>query len=132
MVGCMHILPVLIYVLVICGDINVQMLAVSKSPSLLRTVPRVPGNISILGIKLSDQIRKTYCLTVMIPDFVRILYLWFNLASTLPTNWTSSDLPTYVQLLLTYLVESKATLKVFLKKCMSVHLGPIVRYEWVL
>ena len=24
-------------------------------------------------------------------------------------NWTSSDLPTYVQLLLTYLVESKAT-----------------------
>ena len=54
--------------------INVQMLAVSKSPSLLRTVPRVPGNISILGIKLSDQIRKTYCLTVMIPDFVWFLY----------------------------------------------------------
>ena len=50
------------------------MLAVSKSPSLLRTVPRVPGNISILGIKLSDQIRKTYCLTVMIPDFVWFLY----------------------------------------------------------
>ena len=49
-------------------------LAVSKSLSLLRTVPRVPGNISILGDKLSDQIRKTYCLTVMIPDFVRILY----------------------------------------------------------
>ena len=40
----------------------------------------------------------------------------FNLASTLPTNWTSSDLPTYVQLLLTYLVESKATLKVFFSK----------------
>ena len=73
MVGCMHILPVLIYVLVM-WDINVQMLAVSKSPSLLRTVPRVPGNISILGIKLSDQIRKTYCLTVMIPDFVWFLY----------------------------------------------------------
>ena len=47
---------------------------VSKSLSLLRTVPRVPGNISILGIKLSDQIRKTYCLTVMIPDFVWFLY----------------------------------------------------------
>ena len=46
------------------------------SPSLLRTVPRVPGNISILGIKLSDQIRKMYCLTVMIPDFV--WFLQFN------------------------------------------------------
>ena len=49
-------------------------------------------------------------------------------------HWTSSDLPTYVQLLLTYLVESKATLKaaqsIFLKKWVSVHLGPIVRYEW--
>ena len=73
----MHIiLPVLICTCDTLCDINVgtNVLAVSKSLSLLRTVPRVPGNISILGIKLSDQIRKTYCLTVMIPDFVWFLY----------------------------------------------------------
>ena len=73
MVGCMHILPVLL----ICAcDMGYKCTNVGcfKITSLLPTVPRVPGNISILGIKLSDQIRKTYCLTVMIPDFEWFLY----------------------------------------------------------
>ena len=51
-------------------------------------------------------------IAIRIHQALSIAVEYVYLASTLPTNWTSSDLPTYVQLLLTYLVESKATLKV--------------------